>query len=54
MKFYVISIVAIFAALGIGIYIGFTLDAQSIIVEQKEDIAAKIEEIRLYPMKISD
>lgn len=44
MKFYVISIVAIFAALGIGIYIGFTLDAQSIIVEQKEDIAAKIEE----------
>lgn len=44
MKFYVISIVAIFAALGIGIYIGFTLDAQSIIVEQKEDIAAKLEE----------
>ncbi|WP_025641177.1 copper transporter [Schnuerera ultunensis] len=44
MKFYVISIVAIFAALGIGIYIGFTLDAQSFIVEQKEDIAAKIEE----------
>lgn len=44
MKFYVISLVAIFAALGIGIYIGFTLDAQSIIVEQKEDIAAKIEE----------
>lgn len=44
MKFYVISIVSIFAALGIGIYIGFTLDAQSFIVEQKEDIAAKIEE----------
>ncbi|HSH34645.1 copper transporter [Schnuerera sp.] len=44
MKFYVISIVAIFAALGIGIYIGFTIDAQSIIVEQKEDIASKIEE----------
>lgn len=44
MKFYVISIVAIFAALGIGIYMGFTLDAQSIIVEQKEDIAAKLEE----------
>ncbi|MCF6465885.1 copper transporter [Clostridium sp. Cult2] len=44
MKFYVISIVAIFAALGIGIYIGFTLDAQNFIAEQKEDIAAKIEE----------
>lgn len=44
MKFYVISIVAIFAALGIGIYIGFTLDTQSFVVEQKEDIAAKLEE----------
>jgi hypothetical protein len=44
MKFYVISIVSIFAALGIGIYIGFTLDAQSFVVEQKEDIAAKLEE----------
>ena len=44
IKFYVISIVAIFAALGIGIYFGFTLDAQSIIIEQREDIAAKIEE----------
>ena len=44
MKFYVISIVAIFAALGIGIFIGFTLDAQSFVVEQKEDIATKLEE----------
>ena len=44
MKFYVISIVAIFAALGIGIYIGFTLDTQSFIAEQKEDIATKLEE----------
>ena len=44
MKFYVISIVAIFAALGIGIYIGFALDAQSFVVEQKEDIATKLEE----------
>ncbi len=44
MKFYVISIVAIFAALGIGIYIGFALDAQSFVVEQREDIAAKLEE----------
>ncbi|NLW22448.1 MAG: copper transporter [Tissierellia bacterium] len=44
MRFYVISIVAIFAALGIGIYIGFTIDAQDFVVEQKEEIAAKIEE----------
>ncbi len=44
MKFYVISIVAIFAALGIGVYIGFTLDTNSFIVEQKEDIATKLEE----------
>ena len=44
MKFYVISIVAIFVALGIGIYIGFTLDTQSFLVEQKEDIVAKLEE----------
>ena len=44
MKFYVISIIAIFAALGIGIYIGFTLDTESFIDEQKEDIAAKLEE----------
>lgn len=44
MKFYVISIVSIFAALGIGIYIGFTLDTQSFVDEQKEDIAYKLEE----------
>ena len=44
MKFYVISIVAIFAALGIGIYIGFMLDAQEFVAEQKEDIATKLEE----------
>lgn len=44
MKFYVISIVAIFAALGIGIYIGFALDAQSFVVDQREDIATKLEE----------
>lgn len=44
MKFYVISIIAIFAALGIGIYIGFTLDAQSFVLEQKEDIVTKLEE----------
>ena len=44
MKFYVISIVSIFAALGIGIYIGFSLDAQSFVLDQREDIALKLEE----------
>ena len=44
MKFYVISIVAIFAALGIGIYIGFALDTESFVVEQREDIVQKLEE----------
>lgn len=44
MKFYVISIVAIFAALGIGIYMGFSLDAQDFVLEQTEDIASKLEE----------
>jgi len=44
MKFYVISIVAIFAALGIGIYIGFAFDTQSFVVEQREDIIQKLEE----------
>ena len=44
LRFYVISIVSIFLALGIGIYIGFTLDAQNVLIEQKEDIANKLEE----------
>lgn len=44
MRFYVISIVAIFAALGIGIYIGFALDTQSFVVEQRDDIVQKLEE----------
>ncbi len=43
MKFYVISIVAIFAALGIGIFIGFTLDAQTIVEDQGELIALELE-----------
>ena len=37
-------VISIFAALGIGIYIGFTLDAQNLIVEQREDIVSEIEE----------
>ena len=37
-------VISIFAALGIGIYFGFTLDAQNLIVEQREDIVKEIEE----------
>lgn len=44
MKFYVISIVAIFVALGIGIYIGFALDTQSFLMDQRDDIAKNLEE----------
>lgn len=44
IKFYVISIAAIFAALGIGIYIGFLLDAQDLVIEQRQDIVSEIEE----------
>ena len=44
MKFYVISIVAIFAALGIGIYMGFALDTQSFVIDQRQDIVQKLEE----------
>lgn len=44
MKFYVISIVAIFAALGIGIYIGFAFNTQDFVVEQREDIIQNLEE----------
>ncbi len=44
IKFYVISIAAIFAALGIGIFVGFLLDAQDLIIEQRQDIVSEIEE----------
>jgi len=44
IKFYVISIAAIFVALGIGIYIGFLLDAQDLIIDQRQDIVSEIEE----------
>lgn len=44
MRYFVVSIVSIFLALAIGIYIGFIMDANDIIVEQKEDIVKKLEE----------
>lgn len=44
MRFYVVSIVSIFLALAIGIYIGSIINANDMIVEQKEDIVSKLEE----------
>ncbi|NLY85909.1 MAG: copper transporter [Tissierellia bacterium] len=42
-RFYIISIVAIFAALGIGIFIGFTMNTQRFVIEQKDNISEMIE-----------
>ena len=36
MKFYVITIAAIFLALGIGIFIGFNIDSQQFYMEQQK------------------
>lgn len=43
MRFYIISIVSIFVALGIGIFIGFTMDTQEFVTEQKDIISDVIE-----------
>lgn len=43
MKYYVLTVVSIFLALGIGIYIGFMFDAQDFIMAQKEDIVSQLE-----------
>ncbi|MBU5426650.1 copper transporter [Tissierella pigra] len=43
MRFYIISIVSIFIALGIGIFIGFTIDTQDFITEQKDIIGEIVE-----------
>lgn len=43
MKFYIISIVSIFVALGIGIFIGFTMNTQEFIVDQQDIITEVVE-----------
>ncbi|QXM06081.1 copper transporter [Crassaminicella indica] len=43
LKYYVITIVAIFLAIGIGIFIGIMLDGQDLIVEQQKEIVAQLE-----------
>lgn len=44
IKYYVLTVVSIFLALAIGIYIGFMFDAQDILMSQKEDIVTQLEE----------
>lgn len=43
MKFYIISIVSIFVALGIGMFIGFTMNTQEFIVDQQDIITDVVE-----------
>ncbi|PAB61204.1 copper transporter [Anaeromicrobium sediminis] len=44
VKYYVITIVAIFLAIGIGIFIGIMLDGQDLIVKQQADILKQVED----------
>lgn len=43
VKYYVVTIVSIFLAIGLGIFIGFMLNAQDILSSQREDIVAQLE-----------
>ena len=44
IKYFVLTMVSVFLALAIGIYIGFMFDAQDILMSQKEDIVTQLEE----------
>ena len=44
MKFYLLTVIFIFLALGIGIFIGFIFDAQGILMTEREDLIEKLEE----------
>lgn len=43
VKYYVVTIVSIFLAIGIGIFIGFMLNAQDVLSSQREDIVSQLE-----------
>ncbi len=43
VKYYVVTIVSIFLAIGLGIFIGFMLNAQDILSTQREDIVSQLE-----------
>ncbi|KNF07415.1 protein of unknown function DUF3186 [Gottschalkia purinilytica] len=44
VKYHVITVTSIFLALGIGIYIGFMLDAQDLLTSQKQTMVSELEE----------
>lgn len=44
IKYYVVTIVSIFLAIGLGIFIGFMLNAQDILSSQRDDIIMQLEE----------
>jgi len=44
MRYYIIMSASIFLALGIGIFIGFTLDGQEIFVEQQQGLISELEQ----------
>lgn len=43
IKYYVVTVASIFLALGIGIFMGFMLDAQGLVSSQKDDIVNQLE-----------
>jgi len=43
MRYYLVTIAAIFLALGIGIFIGFSLDGQEIFMEQQQNLISDLE-----------
>lgn len=43
IKYYVVTITSIFLALGIGIFMGFMLDADGLVAGQREDIVAELQ-----------
>lgn len=58
IKYYVITIVAIFLALGIGLFIGIMLDGQDLIVEQQQQLVSQLEskfdEFRVKQVELQD
>lgn len=56
IKYYVVTITSIFLALGVGIFMGFMLDADGLVASQREDMVAELqktfEEMRLDNEKV--
>lgn len=43
IKYYVVTVASIFLALGVGIFMGFMLDAQGLVSSQKDEIVTQLE-----------